>query len=123
MFGALGNGILWVAAACTTGTNKITHTVSGKGVVVIREISLVGAATLYCPFFNSPETAEANTSVGNSALVKAKLTGNPGLSPGRIWRQTVRFPGTSVNFFDFRLKILKVGPDAIHAKAYDIGYD
>ena len=123
MFRAFGNSILWVAAACATGANKITHTVSGKGVVVIREISLVGAATLYRPFFSSPETAEAHASVGYSALVKAKLTGNPGLSPGRVWRQTVRFPGSSVNFFDFRPKILKMGPDAIHTKAYDIGYD
>jgi hypothetical protein len=67
MFRAVGNSILWIATARTTRTNKITHTVCGKGVVIIGEISLVRPAALYLTVFRSAEAAEANTALGDFA--------------------------------------------------------
>ncbi len=44
MLGAFGDSILGVATACAAGTNKISHTVGGKRVVIIRKISLMRSA-------------------------------------------------------------------------------
>jgi hypothetical protein len=44
MLGAVRGSIFGVATACAAGTNKISHTVGGKRVVLVRKIALVRAA-------------------------------------------------------------------------------
>jgi hypothetical protein len=121
MLGAFGDSIFWVAAACAAGTNKISHAVGGKRVVVIRKIALVGAAAFYGTAFHLTKPAEAHTAFGDSALVQTKLAGDAGLCPGRFLRKTIRFPGAVVNLFDFRPHFLKMGSDTICAEAYYSG--
>jgi len=110
-----------VATACAAGTNKISHAVGGKRVVVIRKISLVRAAPFYGASFHSTKPAEAHTAFGDSALVHTKLAGDAGLCPGRFFRKAIRFPGAVVNLFDFRPHFLKMSPDTICAEAYYCG--
>ena len=123
MFRAFGDGISRVATACTAGTDKISHAVSGEGIIVVGKISLVRAPTSQLPILHPSKPAKSHTTLGDPALVKAELAGDSGVGSWRDFRKTIRFPGTSVNFFDFRPKILKVGPDAINAKTYYVGYD
>jgi hypothetical protein len=121
MLGAFGDSIFGVATACAARTNKISHTVGGKRVVVIRKIALVRAAAFYGAAFHATKSAEAHTAFGDSALVQTKLAGDAGLCPGRFFRKTIRFTGAVVNLFDFRPHFLKMGPDTIYAEAYYSG--
>jgi hypothetical protein len=121
MLGAVGDSIFGVATACAARTNKISHAVGGKWVVVIGKISLVRAAAFYGAVFHSTKPAEAHTALGDSALVHTKLTGDAGLCPGRFFRKTIRFPGAVVNPFDLWPHFLKMGPDTICAEAHYSG--
>ena len=121
MLGALGGSIFGVATACAAGTNKISHAVGGKRVVVIRKIALVRAAAFYSAAFHSTKPTEAHTAFGDSALVHTKLAGDSSFCPGRVFRKTIRFPGAVVHLFDFRPHGLKIGPDTICAEAYYTG--
>jgi len=78
----------------------------------------VGATSNYLTLYNSTESTEAHTSFRNLTLVQAKMAGNPGLSLGRIFRQTIGFSAASVNLLDLRPNFLKVGPDAFCTEAY-----
>jgi hypothetical protein len=121
MLGAFGDSIFGVATACAARTNKISHAVGGKRVVVIRKIALVRAAAFYGAAFHSTKPAEAHTALGDSALVHTKPAGDAGLCPGRVFRKTIRLPAAIVNSFDFRPHFLKIGPDTICAEAYYSG--
>ncbi len=121
MLGAFGDSIFGVATACAARTNKISHAVGGKRVVVIRKIALVRAAAFYGAAFHSTKPAEAHTALGDSALVHTKLAGDAGLCPGRVFRKTIRLPAAIVNSLDFRPHFLKIGPDTICAEAYYSG--
>ena len=121
MLGAFGDSIFWVATACAAGTNKISHAVGGKRVVVIRKIALVGTTAFYGAAFQATKSAEAHTAFGDSALVQTKLAGDAGLCPGRFLRKTIRFSSAVVNLFDFRPHFLKMGSDTICAEAYYSG--
>jgi hypothetical protein len=118
MLGAVRGSIFGVATACAARTNKISHAVGGKRVVVIRKISLMRAAPFYGASFHSTKPAEAHTAFGDSALVHTKLASDAGLCPGRFFRKTIRFPGAMVDLFDFRPHCLKMSPDTICAEAY-----
>jgi hypothetical protein len=121
MLGAFRDSIFGVATACAAGTNKISHAVGGKRVVVIRKIALVGTAAFYGAAFYATKSAIAHTAFGDSALVHTKLAGDAGLCPGRFFRKTIRFPGAVVNLFDFRPHCLKMGSDTICTEAYYSG--
>jgi hypothetical protein len=82
----------------------------------------VGATSDYLAVHNSTESTKANGALRDFTLVQTKVAGNPGLSSGRIFRQTVGFTGTRVNLLDLRPNFLKVGPDAFCTEAYYIGY-
>ena len=121
MLGAFGDSIFGVATACAAGTNKISHAVGGKRVVVIRKIALVWTAAFYGAAFHATKSAIAHTAFGDSALMQTKLAGDTGLCPGRLFRKPMRFSGAVVNLFDFRPHFLKMGPDTICAEAYYSG--
>ena len=121
MLRALGGSIFGVATTCAAGTNKISHAVGGKRVVVIRKIALVRAAAFYSAAFHSTKPTEAHTAFGDSALVHTKLARDSSFCPGRVFRKTIRFPGAVVHLFDFRPHGLKIGPDTICAEAYYTG--
>jgi hypothetical protein len=121
MLGAFGGSIFGVATACAAGTNKISHAVGGKRVVVIRKIALVRAAAFYGAAFHSTKPTEAHTAFGDSALVHTKLTADAGFCPGRVFRKTIRFTGAVMNLFDFRPHFRKMCPDTICAEAYYSG--
>ena len=121
MLGAFGDSIFWVATACAAGTNKISHTVGGKRVVVVRKIALVRAAAFYGAAFHSTKPAEAHTAFGDSALVQTKLAGDTGLCPGRFFRKAIRLPAAIMNSLDFRPNFFKMGSDTICAEAYYSG--
>ncbi len=121
MLGAFGDSIFGVATACAAGTNKVSHAVGGKRVVVIRKIALVWTAAFYGAAFHATKSAEAHAAFGDSALMQTKLAGDTGLCPGRLFRKPIRFSGAVVNLFDFRPHCLKMGPDTICAEAYYSG--
>jgi hypothetical protein len=118
MFSPFGDSIRGVTTACAARTNKISHAVGGKGVVVIRKVALVRAATFYGAAFHSTKPAEAHAAFRDSALVHTKLAADAGLCPRRFFRKTIRLPATIVNQLDFRPHFLKMRPDTIYAKAY-----
>ncbi len=121
VLGAVRGSILGVATACAAGTNKISHTVGGKRVVIIRKISLMRSAAFYGAAFHATKPAEAHTAFRDSALVQTKLAGDSSFCPGRFFRKTIRFSGAVVNLFNFRPHFLKMGPDTICAEAYYSG--
>ena len=121
MLGAFGDSIFGVATACAAGTNKISHAVGGKRVVVVRKIALVRAAAFYGAAFHSTKPAEAHTAFGDSALVQTKLAGDTGLCPGRFFRKAIRLPAAIMNSLDFRPNFFKMGSDTICAEAYYSG--
>ena len=118
MLGSVGYSILRIAAPGAAGTDKTADAVAGQGVIIIRKIPLVGATFDYLAVHNSTESTKANGALRDFTLVQTKVAGNPGLSSGRIFRQTVRFTGTRVNLLDLRPNFLKVGPDAFCTEAY-----
>jgi hypothetical protein len=52
MLGPAGHCIFGIAASGTTGTDKITHTVGGKRVIIIRKITFLRATSDYLSVFN-----------------------------------------------------------------------
>jgi len=78
----------------------------------------VGAPPYYLTVHNSTETAKSNSALRYFTLVEAKVAGSPGLSSGRIFRQTIGFTGTRVNLLDLRPDLLKVGSDTIYTVSY-----
>jgi len=123
MFRTVCNSIFGITTACTTGTNKITHTVCWKGVIIIGKIPLVGASPDYLAVYNSTEPTKAKASLGNFTVVQTKAAAKSGLGPGRIFWKTVGFTSTGVNPLDLRPDFIKVGPDTICTEAYYIGDD
>lgn len=121
MFSPFGNSICGVATARAARTNKVSHAVGWQRIIVIGKIALVRTAAFYGALFHLTKSAEAHTAFWDSALVHTKPTSDAALCLRGVFRKTIRLPATMVNPLDFRPKILKVGPDAIHAKAYDIG--
>jgi len=115
---SVGYGILGIATACATGANKITHTVCGKGVIIIRKISLVGTTSDYLAVHNSTQSTKARASLGDFTLMKAYLAGNSVHRPGGIFWKTVGFSGTGVNLLDLRPNFIKVGSDTLYTEAY-----
>ena len=118
VLGALGYSILGIATAGAARTDKAADAVTGQGIIIIREITLVGATSDYLTLYNSTESTKAYTSFRNFALVQTKMAGNPRLSSGRIFRQTVGLSGAGVNLLDLRPNFLKVGPYTICTEAY-----
>jgi hypothetical protein len=78
----------------------------------------VGPTSDYLTLYNSTEPTKAHTSFRYFTLVQAEVAGNPGLSSGRIFRQTIGFSGASVDLLDLGPNFLKVGPDAICTVSY-----
>ena len=115
---AAGGSIRGVAAACAAGTNKASHAVGGKRVIVIRKIAFVRASAFYGAAFHSAQPAEAHAAFRDSAMVHTKLAADASLCPRRVFRKTIRLPATIVNQLDFRPHFLKMRPDTIYAKAY-----
>jgi hypothetical protein len=118
MFSPFGDSIRGVTTACAAGTNKISHAVGGKGVIVIRKIALVRASAFYGAAFHSAQPAEAHAAFRDSAMVHTKLAADASLCPGRVFRKTIRLPATIVNQLDLRPHFLKMRPNTICAKAY-----
>jgi hypothetical protein len=118
MFGAVRGSIFGVTTARAARTNKVSHAVGGKWVIVIRKITFVRTPPFYGAAFHSAKSAEAHASFRDSALVHTKLAGDAGLCPGRVFRKTIRLPATIVNPLDLRPHFLKMRPDTIYAKAY-----
>jgi hypothetical protein len=121
MLSPFGDSIRGVAAAGSARTDKISHAVGGKRIIVIRKISLVRATAFYGAAFHLTKSAEAHTAFRDSAVVHTKLAGDADLCPGRFFRKTIRFSATVVNLFDFRPHFLKMCPDTICAEAYHRG--
>jgi hypothetical protein len=121
MLRPFGDSIRGVATARAARTNKVSHAVGGKRVVVIRKIALVRTAAFYGPVFHSTKSAEAHAVFRNSALVHTELAGDASLCPGRVLRKTIRLPAAIVNPLDFRPHFFKIGSDAINAEAYYSG--
>lgn len=120
MFSPFGNSICGVAAARATRTNKVSHAVGWKRVIIIGKIALVRTAAFYGASFHSTKSAEAHAAFWDSALVHTKPATDAGLCLRRVFRKTKRFSAAVVDLFDIRPHFLKVAPDTIHAKAYDI---
>jgi hypothetical protein len=118
MLGSVGYSILGITTPGAPGADKTSDAVAGEGVIIIRKIALVGATSDYLAVYNSTKSTKANGTLRYSTLMQAKVAGNPGLSSGRIFRQTVGFSGTRVNRLDLRPNILEVGPDTICTEAY-----
>jgi hypothetical protein len=117
MLRPFGDSIRGVATARAAGTNKVSHAVGGKWIIVIRKIALVRTAAFYGAAFHSTKSAEAHAAFRDSALVHTKLAGDTSLCPGRVFRKTIGLPATIVNPFDFRPHLFKIGPDTIYAEA------
>ena len=118
MFSPFGDSILGVATARAARTNKVSHAVGGKRIIVIRKIALVRSAASYGAAFHSTKSAEAHAAFRDPALVHTKLAGDAIFCPGRVFRKTIRLPATIVNPFDFRPHFFKMSPDTICAEAY-----
>ena len=123
MFRTFCSSIFGITTACATGTNKITHTVCWKGIIIIGEIPLVGAPSDYLAVYNSTEPTKANASLGNFTVVETKGAGKSDLGPGGIFWKTVGFTSAGVNPLDLRPDFIKVGSDTICTEAYYIGDD
>ena len=121
VFSPFGDSILGVATARAARTNKVSHAVGGKRVIVIRKIALVRTAAFYGAAFHSTKSAEAHAAFRDSALVHTKLAGDASLCPGRVFRKTIRLPAAIVHSLDFRPHFLKIGSDTIYAEAYYSG--
>ena len=121
MLSPFGDSIRGVATACAARTNKVSHAVGGKWIIVIGKIALVRTAAFYGAAFHSTKSAEAHSTFRDSALVHTKLAGDASLCPGRVFRKTIRLPATIVNPLDFRPHCLKIGPDTLHTEAYNSG--
>ena len=121
MLSPFGDSILGVATARAARTNKVSHAVGGKRIIVIRKIALVRTAAFYGAAFHSTKSAEAHAAFRDSALMHTELAGDASLCPGRVFRKTIRLSATIMNPLDFRPHFLKVGPDTICAEAYYSG--
>ena len=111
------DSIRGVATARAARTNKVSHAVGGKRVIIIRKIALVRTAAFYGAALHSTKSAEAYAVFRNSALVHTELAGDASLCPGRVFRKTIRLPAAIVHPLDFRPHFLKIGPDTIYTEA------
>jgi len=64
---------LWIPSPCSTWTDPIGHTISGKSIIIPTDISLCGGDPLKDSLFSSPETAIAPAPFWNLTPIDADL--------------------------------------------------
>ena len=116
MLSPFGDSIRGVATARAARTNKVSHAVGGKRIIVIRKIALVRTAAFYGAAFHSTKSAEAHAAFRDSALMHTKLAGDASLCPGRVFRKTIRLSATIVNRLNYRPHFFKISSDTIYAE-------
>ena len=113
VLGAVGHRIHGITTTGAARTDKTSDTVAGQGVIVIREVALVGSTSDYLAVYNSTESTETDTALGDFTLMKADVAGNSVFCPRGIFWKTVGFAGSRVNLLYLRPNFLKVGSYAI----------
>jgi hypothetical protein len=84
IFGAGGHSVLGVAAAGACWTDKISHAVGRKRVIIVAKITFVGSTPDYFAVFDPTEAAIASGAFRDTALVNAESATNSVLVFGGI---------------------------------------
>jgi hypothetical protein len=84
ILGAGGHSVLGIAATGACWTDKITHAVGRKRVVIVAEIPFVGSTPDYLAVFDSTEAAVAGGAFRNTALVNTESATNSVLVFGGV---------------------------------------
>jgi hypothetical protein len=71
IFRSLGNGVLGMTASCPCGTDKVSHTIGGQGIVIVVQISFMGASSPDPIVFNPAKATKPLPAFRDLALVDA----------------------------------------------------
>jgi hypothetical protein len=76
VFGTFGSRISGISAARTSGTDKVSHTVGGKSIIIKGQVPFMGSSTGNSTVSNPPKTTKADAVFRNFAVMNAQAAGN-----------------------------------------------
>ena len=122
VFRAFGSRIFGISAARTSRADKISHTVGGKGIIIVGQIPLMRPPAGDSAVFNPPKSTKANAVFRNFTIMDTQATGNAVYCIRGILRKAIGPAAAIMNRLDLRPDIVETRPDTVGAKADGVGY-
>lgn len=122
VFRTVDSRISGVPAARTSRTNKIPHTVGGKGIVIVGQVPLMGSPAENSAVLNPSKATKAHAAFRDFTIMDTQAAGNAVYCMGRIIRKAICFTAAIMNGLDLWPNYVEMLPDTMAAKADGIGY-
>lgn len=122
VFRAVDSRISGISAARTSRTDKIPHTVGGKGIVIVRQIPLMGPPAENSAVLNPSKPTKAHATFRDFTIMDTQAAGYAVYCMGRIIRKTICSTAPIMNGLDLWPNFGEMLPDTMAAKADGIGY-
>jgi len=122
VFRAFGSRISGISAACSSRTDKVSHTVSGKGVIIVGQVSLMRSPAGDSAVVNFPKPTKADAVFRNSTVMNTQATGNAVFRLRGIFRKAIGSAAAIVNGLDLRPDIVEMPPNTVGTKTDGVGY-
>ncbi len=122
VFRAFGSRISGISAARTSRADKVSHTVGGKGIIIVGQVPLMGSPAGNSAVLYSSKSTKADAVFRNFTVMDTQATGHTVYCiRGILWK--VIGPAAAImNGLNFRPDIVEMRPDATGAKTDGVGY-
>jgi hypothetical protein len=122
VFRTFGRRISGISAARTSRANEVSHTVGGKGIIIVGQVSLMGSPAENSAVLNPSKSAEADAVFRNFTVMDTQSAGNAVRCIRGIHGKAVGSSAAIMNGLDLRPDIFEMRPDTVGTKADGIGY-
>jgi hypothetical protein len=117
IFGSFDIGISWVPATGPGGTNKISHAVGGKCIIIVIKIPFIGRSSTDLAVFDFTYAAISHLSLRDTTFPYAQGARYPFWCLGGLFRQSVSISAVMMKLLDFGPNVIEIGLDTISTKA------
>jgi hypothetical protein len=122
VFRAFGSRISGISAARTSRADKISHTVGGKGIIIVGQVPLMGSPAGNSAVLYSSKSTKAHAVLRNFTVMDTQATGHTVNCIRGILRKVIGPAAAIMNGLNFRPDIVEIRPDATSAKTDGVGY-